>query len=75
MVKPLGSLSTLGVERSLTYTGEEKGGLDPYEGDSHLPLHYYRLSYELITLNTTTTNYYHEIFAAIERIYWIDGER
>ena len=49
-----------GKNRSLTYTGEEKGGLDPYEGDLHLPLHYYRLSYELITLKILPLTNYHE---------------
>ena len=32
----MGSLSLLGFERSYIYTGEEKGGLDPYEEDDLL---------------------------------------
>ena len=31
---------------------EREGWTRPYGGDSHLLLHYYLLSYELITLNT-----------------------
>ena len=44
----MGRQATPGFERSLPYTGEEKGGLDPYEEDDllrrPLPLLYYLFS-------------------------------